>query len=157
MEVETSVVGNSAVSVGMRSRLRQNATDQADGRCEYYGLSQTGQVANFPIDHIIRVAARGPTRTDNLVLAPVSCSLRKGARQTGVDPANGQQILLFHPRLQIWSEHSPWKGVTLVGLTASGRGTIALLRLNRLLMLSIREEKRLLQRHPPLLDWQKRR
>ena len=139
------------------ARLRQYTIDRAEGRCEYCGLSQSGQVATFHVDHIVPVAARGPTDAENLALACVSCSLRKAARQTAVDPPGGQEVPLFHPRLQIWSEHFKWEGVRLVGLTASARATIGLLKLNRPLMLAIREEERLIERHPPPYDWQCRK
>ena len=38
------------------------------------------------MDHIIPKTAQGPTRADNLAFACVSCSLRKEARRSAVDP-----------------------------------------------------------------------
>ncbi len=136
--------------------LRREVIDRADGRCEYCGLSQTGQVATFHIDHIVPVASGGLAEPKNLALACVSCSLRKAARQTARDPASGLEVPLFHPRFQIWSDHFQWEGVGLVGLTANGRATVELLRLNRSLMLSIRAEETLMGRHPPPRHWQQR-
>jgi 5-methylcytosine-specific restriction endonuclease McrA len=68
------------------ARLRRIVLRRAAGRCEYCGLSQEGQEATFHIDHITPVVASGPTVANNLALACVSCSLRKGARQTAPDP-----------------------------------------------------------------------
>ena len=128
--------------------LRTPVIDRSGGRCEYCQLSQAGQEASFHIDHVTPVSAGGETVIDNLALACVSCSLRKGARQAAVDPATNVEVPLFNPRRDIWSEHFFWQGVRLVGLTAIARGTIQALDLNRPLILAIREEEIVLGRHP---------
>ena len=71
------------------AQLRRLVIERAAGRCEYCGLSQEGQEATFHIDHITPVVAGGATIETNLALACVSCSLRKGARQTAIDPQTG--------------------------------------------------------------------
>ena len=129
--------------------LRQLAIKRADNRCEYCGISQLGQVATFHIDHIVPSAASGTTTADNLALACVSCSLRKGARQRIEDPETGKAVNVFHPRQQRWKEHFRWDEVQLVGLTATGRATVSALDLNRPTMVAIRAEEELLGRHPP--------
>ncbi|PSR17345.1 hypothetical protein C8255_13025 [filamentous cyanobacterium CCP3] len=58
--------------------LRELVVKRADNRCEYCGISQLGQVATFHIDHVIPAVAGGETTAENLALACVSCSLRKG-------------------------------------------------------------------------------
>ena len=85
--------------------LRQLVIQRADNRCEYCGISQIGQVATFHIDHVVPSSAEGATTADNLALACVSCSLRKGARQRLEDPSTGQEANVFHPRQQQWKEH----------------------------------------------------
>jgi hypothetical protein len=129
--------------------LRRFVTQGADNRCEYCGISQIGQVATFHIDHIIPVVAGGETSAENLALACVSCSLRKGARQKLEDSQTGEMTSIFNPRQQIWKEHFSWNGVEIFGLTVTGRATIEALDLNRATMLAIRAEEDLLGRHPP--------
>ena len=129
--------------------LRRLVIQRANNRCEYCGISQVGQVATFHIDHIIPSVAGGETREDNLALACVSCSLRKGARQNLKDVETGQIVPIFHPRQQKWKEHFAWDSVRVVGLTATGRATRQALAFNRPMMLAIREEEVLLGRHPP--------
>ncbi|PZV12126.1 MAG: HNH endonuclease [Leptolyngbya sp.] len=129
--------------------LRRLAIQRADNRCEYCGISQIGQVATFHIDHIVPVVAGGETAAENLALACVSCSLRKGARQKLEDLETSEIVSVFNPRQQIWKEHFAWNGVQIVGLTSTGRATIQALDLNRLTMLAIRAEEELLGRHPP--------
>jgi hypothetical protein len=131
------------------SRLRRQVVTRARERCEYCGLAQAGQEATFHVDHITPVANGGPTVQDNLALACVSCSLRKGARLSAPDPRTGEEAPLFNPRHDDWSTHFRWTGVHVVGLTSTGRATVAALDMNRPLILAIREEKRFRLRHPP--------
>jgi hypothetical protein len=49
---------------------------------------------------------------------------------TAIDPVNGAITPLFNPRSQAWQEHFALEGPRIVGLTAIGRATVALLRLN---------------------------
>lgn len=130
-------------------RLRRSVRARAASRCEYCGLSQQGQEATFHIDHITPKHSGGLTESDNLALACVSCSLRKEARRVAVDPATGRIAALFHPRRQRWVDHFRWDGGYIVGISPTGRATVAALRMNRPLILGIREEEALRGRHPP--------
>jgi HNH endonuclease len=130
------------------ARLRRLVAERARNRCEYCGLSQLGQEATFHVDHIVPVNAGGQDTGDNLALACVSCSLRKAARQTAVDPASGEYVALFHPRRDLWHDHFRWQGVRLVGCSATGRATIEALEMNRPLIIAIREEESARGRHP---------
>jgi HNH endonuclease len=91
--------GHIPTSLQRRVRLR------AGDRCEYCRLAQAGQEATFHIHHVVPRAASGATVLENLALACVSCSLRKGARTTAIDPTTGEAMQLFHPRFHPWSEH----------------------------------------------------
>jgi hypothetical protein len=128
--------------------LRRLVSRRSRGRCEYCQLAQAGQEATFHVDHVQPVIAGGRTEADNLALACVSCSLRKGARQTAVDPDTGHVVSIYHPRSDTWSDHFVWQGVRVLGLTEVGRATIDALDLNRPLILAIREEEAALGRHP---------
>lgn len=129
--------------------LRRSVIQRADNRCEYCGISQIGQVATFHIDHVIPIVAGGETSSENLALACVSCSLRKGAKQNIEDSETGEIVSIFNPRQQVWKEHFKWNDVQVVGLTITGRATVQALNLNRATMLAIRAEEKLLGRHPP--------
>ncbi|MPZ17541.1 MAG: HNH endonuclease [Luteitalea sp.] len=131
------------------AHLRRAVIKRAKDRCEYCGLSQDGQEATFHIDHVIPRAGGGQSSAGNLALACVSCSLRKAARRTAADPQTGENVPLFDPRQDAWTQHFRWEGVQLVGLTASGRATVVALAMNRPLILAIRNEEAALGRHPP--------
>jgi hypothetical protein len=128
--------------------LRAIVVDRAGDRCEYRGLSQVGQEATFHIDHVVPASAGGPTRTTNLALAWVGCSLFKGARRTAVDPKTGEDASLYIPRRQRWTRHFRWDRETAVGVTRVGRATVAALRMNRPVIVSIRKEEAARGRHP---------
>jgi len=129
--------------------LRRMVIRRADNRCEYCGLSQAGQEATFHIDHITPTIAGGRTVADNLALACVSCSLRKGANRTSVDPQTGATVSLYNPRQALWSLHFRWDGVVVVGISQAGRATIVALDMKRSIILAIRREEEILGRHPP--------
>lgn len=131
------------------ARLRRLVIRRAGGRCEYCGLSQKGQEATFHVDHVIPRSSGGETVAENLALACVSCSLRKAARQTAVDPQSGKSVALYNPRRDTWREHFWWDDVYLVGLTATGRAMVEALNMNRILILAIRREEAAVGRHPP--------
>ncbi len=129
--------------------LHDEVVLRARNRCEYCQLSQLGQEAAFHIDHVTPRAAGGPTVASNLALACVSCSLRKWAKQTAIDPDTGEEVPLFDPRTQTWSEHFRWEEERVVPLTSTGRATVAALAMNRPIILAIRQEESARGRHPP--------
>jgi hypothetical protein len=131
------------------ARLRRLVVARAQGRCEYCGLAQAGQEATFHLDHIVPGSAEGLTGEQNLALACVSCSLRKEARRSAIDSQTGRKVALFHPRRQKWRDHFRWQGLTVFGITPTGRATADALRMNRGLVLGIRGEEALRGRHPP--------
>jgi HNH endonuclease len=130
-------------------RLREEVVRRAGDRCEYCGLSQLGQEATFHVDHVVPRAADGPTSLVNLALACVSCSLRKWAKRTALDPIVGNEVAIFNPRTDAWHDHFRWDGVEILPLTGTGRATVAALAMNRPMILAIRKEESHRGRHPP--------
>lgn len=129
--------------------LSRAVVRRAGNRCEYCGLSQAGQEAQFHVDDVEPVASGGLTVSENLALACVSCSLRKGARVELVDPKTGKLAAVFNPRRQRWSDHFEWRGSRVFGKTPVGRAAVVGLKLNRALALAIRSEEAERGRHPP--------
>ena len=128
--------------------LRKLVVRRAGNRCEYCQLSQNGQEATFHVDHIVPLASGGETLAENLALACVSCSLKKGAKEFVIDVVTKRKTKLFHPRKDIWNEHFEWQDVVVKAKTATGNATLELLDLNRKLIVAIREEEIFLKRHP---------
>lgn len=84
------------------------------------------------IEHLIPLSSGGSSEEDNLWLACAWCNSFKGAQTTAVDPVENVTVPLFNPRTQAWSDHFRWSpdGLTIEGITAIGRATVAALRLN---------------------------
>lgn len=120
------------MSKGIPKSLRLEAIARAKGYCEY---CQTNSqiVITMEVDHILPFARGGKTVIDNLCLACQRCNGSKHDFITGIDPQTGNEVALYHPRRQTWSDHFQWheSGVLLIGLTETGRATIQRLQINR--------------------------
>lgn len=118
---------------------RAEVTARAGHRCEYCHLPTRGQVATFPIDHILPRHAGGTTALDNLALTCPHCNAHKWAVVEEADPASGEPVRLFHPRQDVWAEHFAWT-ITgeIEGRTSVGRATISGLRMNDPDMIELR-------------------
>lgn len=112
--------------------LRQQVIERAGGRCEYC-RAPLAIVVEVEIDHIIPQSAGGQTELDNLCLTCVGCNGFKLAFQEAEDPETGLVVPLFNPRKQTWDDHFAWNdsGTQVIGLTPTGRATIARLNMNR--------------------------
>lgn len=122
--------------------VRAAVVARAVGRCEYCHLPTRGQVATFPIDHVLPRSSGGETVLDNLALACPHCNAHKWAHTAGIDPLSGASAPLFDPRRQFWPEHFQWSRTelgVLEGETSCGRATIAQLQINDLDMTAIRQ------------------
>jgi hypothetical protein len=93
-------------------------------------MAQEHDAVPFEIDHVIAVSHAGPTSAENLALACFLDNSYKGTNLAGIDPLTKRIIPLFNPRRQQWVRHFRWNGPILVGRTAAGRATIAVLRIN---------------------------
>jgi hypothetical protein len=73
---------------------------------------------------------------DNLALACARCNLSKAAAQAAQVGAGGETVALFNPRLDDWSTCFEFvleptaERVLIEGKTATGRATVARLRMN---------------------------
>jgi 5-methylcytosine-specific restriction endonuclease McrA len=85
------------------------------------------------IDHIIPESLGGLTEESNLWLACSLCNDHKGDRIAALDPETGELVQLFNPRYQLWNEHFIWtqRGELIIGVTPTGRATVAALNINR--------------------------
>lgn len=121
--------------------VRAAVTDRSGDRCEYCHLPTQGQVATFPIDHIIPRSLGGATALGNLALACPHCNAHKWAFSQALDPTTGGLVPLFNPRVDIWSAHFAWSQTApgfIEGRTATGRATIERLQMNNPEMVTIR-------------------
>jgi hypothetical protein len=87
---------------------------------------------SFEVDHISPRASGGRHALQNTALACESCNLYKSDSTEGWDETARRIAPLYHPRRDTWSEHFRYEPDTgeIVGLSDTGRVTVALLRFN---------------------------
>lgn len=131
--------------------VRDKIASLAHHSCEYCQTAQEISGAQMNIEHIIPISRGGESDEDNLCLAYSWCNSFKWAKTFGVDPLSQQQVNLFHPRRQQWSEHFRWSedGVYIFGLTAVGRATIEALKMNNEYIIPARRHWVEAGWHPP--------
>jgi HNH endonuclease len=131
--------------------LRQLVIDRAAGSCEYCRSSGDFALESMELEHVIPVSQGGLTTADNLALACHGCNNYKQARTMGFDPVTEEFISLYHPREMLWDKHFAWSEDTtfVIGLTAIGRVTVILLKLNRAGVVNLRQILTIVGKHPP--------
>ncbi|MGO9273743.1 MAG: HNH endonuclease [Terriglobia bacterium] len=136
--------------MSVAEELSRTIRERADARCQYCLMHESLQGATFHIEHIIPQCKGGRSDLENLVLACPPFNLHKASRITAIDPATGEYVHLFHPILQLWSEHFLFNGYQIEGLTTVGRATVGALNLNHSRRQRIREVEAAFGLYPPV-------
>jgi len=113
------------------AEVARRVRETAKNRCGYCLSPQHLVMARLEIEHILPRARGGKTEESNLWLSCPLCNRYKADRTTATDPETGNEVPLFDPRRQRWSQHFTWSsdGLRIIGLTATGRATVAALHL----------------------------
>jgi hypothetical protein len=110
--------------------LRRLVTERANQCCEYCLLPNTLSFYSHEVDHVIALKHQGRTVAENLAYACWRCNRYKGSDLGSFDPKTADFCFLFNPRQQAWAEHFSFKEAQILGLSAEGRTTALLLKLN---------------------------
>jgi hypothetical protein len=94
----------------------------------------------FEVEHITPAGREGRSVDENMALACRSCNLYKAAHTTAVDPETEIVVRLFDPRSESWPEHFAIDNISgvIVGISATGRATVAQLKMNSEFQLNAR-------------------
>jgi hypothetical protein len=114
----------------MNISLAEFVRERAYQCCEYCRMPQIYEELPFEIDHVVAEQHGGKTIVSNLALACFADNHHKGPNLAGIDPKTRKRTWLFNPRRHRWARHFSWDGPILVGRTAVGRATIAVLGIN---------------------------
>jgi len=109
---------------------RQEVAARPAFRCEYCGFPQAYALHAHEPDHIVPRQHGGEDAAQNLAWACLRCNRYKGPNVGSFDPETGVLVPFFNPRTQDWAAHFAWEGATIHPLTAEGRVTVKILRLN---------------------------
>jgi len=120
--------------------LRRQVTEDAGHRCGYCLTDEALSGIPLTLDHLVPVAAGGPTARDNLWLACRPCNEFKATQTQAIDPLSGETAPVFNPRTQDWHTHFAWSAdqAEIIGLTPIGRTTVTTLQLNRPMLVRAR-------------------
>ncbi len=122
--------GGKRVSQADSGELRRLIASRAYDRCEYCKTPNAAALWPHEPDHIIAEQHGGATSPENLALACFQGNRLKGPNIASVDPQTGAVTRLYHPRSDTWSDRFRLEASRIVPLTAPGRATASLLRLN---------------------------
>ena len=110
--------------------MRRFVAERAAYRCEYCLLKEDDSYSSHQIDHIISRKHGGQSDSENLAYACLRCNAWKGSDVGSVDPETGAFASLFNPRRQRWDDHFVLRVAVIEPLTAEGKATARLLKLN---------------------------
>jgi hypothetical protein len=114
---------------------------RAGHRCEYCRAPEVVFNSTFEVEHVFPTSRGGSDDLENLALACRACNSHKGDVSNVVDPETGDEVSLFDPRTDLWSEHFAYDvdSGTVTGLTVVGRATVARLDMNHPRQLAARQ------------------
>ena len=135
--------------VHLPTELRRLVIARARACCEYCLLHRDDTEFSHQVDHLVAVKHNGLTIPENLSYACQLCNRYKGSDVATYDSLTNELTPLFNPRAQSWGNHFRLSGVRIEGLTAIGRATAQLLRLNDEARLLDRQALSLVGRYPP--------
>lgn len=139
------------MSERISKQLRREIERRARHRCEYCLCPLAFATEPFAIEHILPSVRGGITAPENLALSCSECNSHKYNKIEALDPDSQNLVPLYPPRQHSWQDHFAWdeEYTRLVGLSPTGRATIASLHLNRLGVVNLRWALFLLGLHPP--------
>jgi hypothetical protein len=131
--------------------MKRLVGERAGERCEYCRSPAWFVPHPFSIEHVIPRSRGGEGTADNLALSCQGCNNHKYDKVEARDPATGTVITLYHPRRDRFRDHFAWNDdfTLIVGISPTGRATVAALHLNRDLLVSLRRRLVKLGEHPP--------
>jgi hypothetical protein len=125
----------------MDAATREFVRRRAGQRCEYCRLPQAAApFFTFHVEHVRAKQHRGSDEAENLALACPDCNRFKGPNLSAIDPETGDHVPVFNPRTHAWDEHFVVMAAEIIGRTAIGRATAALLNMNQEPRLEMRLE-----------------
>jgi hypothetical protein len=140
------------MSLYIATRLREQI-EQADcGQCGYCQTQTANSGIPLSFEHILPRSKGGSTTFENVCLACRPCNEFKSASTDGIDPLTGKKVALFNPRLHVWAKHFSWSedGTEVKGITAIGRVTVVVLRMNHAAIIVARRRWVYSGWHPPV-------
>lgn len=131
--------------------IREKVEARAKKFCEYCQSPLDFSPDPFSIEHILPRVKSGTDDLKNLALSCQGCNGFKSVKTEGFDTVSQTTAGFYNPRKDVWREHFAWSEdyTEIVGLTAKGRVTIEVLKLNRKNVVNLRKVLLIAGEHPP--------
>lgn len=135
-------------------QVRSAVFETAGFRCEYCLTPMTFCPDPPSVEHLQPRSAGGSDEMSNLATTCQGCNNHKYVSTQSIDPESGQQVLLYHPRLDQWDKHFRWSPdlTAIIGTTPTGRATTERLQLNRPELMNLRRLLRDSGEHPAQVE-----
>lgn len=139
------------MSVYVSVELQRSVRERFANCCAYCRTAENLTVTTFEFEHILPRSVGGTTDSENLCLSCPTCNRFKADRIVAPDPLTEQNVSLFHPVRDHWTDHFIWNedATVIIGLTPTSRATIAALRMNRPVLIRLRKMWGTMSEHPP--------
>ena len=124
----------------MNKALRKAIKVRAKYLCEYCLSPEYYSPDPFENDHILPFSKKGQSILENYAFACSGCNGIKYNATHAIDPATGQSVRLYNPRLDEWKDHFCWNEdfTIIIGISPIGRATVLRLKLNRESVINLR-------------------
>jgi hypothetical protein len=135
-------------------KVHRQVRDRARNRCEYCQHPAEFRCAPFVCEHILPRAKGAGNTLPELAWACAGCNGHKSVKTHARDWKSGRVVALFNPRRQRWSRHFEWSedGLFMQGRTATGRATVAAVKLNRSELINLPRALRAFGVYPPAVE-----
>lgn len=135
----------------IKKAIREKVIKKAQGICEYCKSPRAYATELFTLDHIIPISKGGSNEFNNLAYCCSGCNTFKSDIIAILAENEQDWINLYNPRVEEWTKHFAWSEdyKEIIALTASGRVTVELLRLNRNSLKNLRAVLVIVGKHPP--------
>lgn len=142
-----------AETARIRAELRALVVERAGDRCEYCLSPASYATQRLSVEHVLPRTKGGQTAFLNLALACQGCNNYKYNHTEATDPVSGLVVPLYNPRRDRWSDHFAWSAdlLVMIGLTPTGRATVATLLVNRTGVVNLRRLLLGVGEHPPTI------
>lgn len=133
------------------AETRRFVAERAGNLCEYCRCSFGFSSSPYAVEHISPRVGGGTNGLDNLAWSCQGCNGHKLTATAADDSVTGERAELYNPRRQRWREHFGWgaDGLTVFGITPTGRATVDRLHLNRDSVINLRKALVAFGVHPP--------
>ncbi len=131
-------------------KFKLQVAKRAKHCCEYCHCPKAYVPDPFEVEHILPFSLGGKLILSNVAYSCLGCNHAKSNKIEALDNVSNQMVPLFNPRKHEWLEHFNWDESTLlvIGITPTGRASVAALNLNREELLNLRALLNIVGLHP---------